>query len=317
MKRNPLPLAVGAVLLAIFVLLLFLFQVRQTEVAVVTTFGKATRDAGPGAHLRWPWPIQKVYKFDQRVHSLESRFEQVLTSDGYNLLIAVYVGWRINDPKQFFPRFGDSVSKAEESLGDLVRNTYSGVVGQHRFSHFISTDEKELQFVQIEKEMLDKLQADARANNYGVEVRFLGIKKLGLPESVTEAVFEQMRRERQLQVTKIQSEGERQASDIRSAADAESAKLLADADAQATGIRALGESAAAKSFEVFKQAPELANFVLQLQALEAFLKDKTVLVLDTQTSPLNLLKGPQAGRANNETNPPAPPPPRAARASQP
>ena len=149
-------------------------------------------------------------------------------------------------------------------------------------------------FTEIEQEMLAKVQAGVSTNQYGIAVQFLGIKKLGLPESVTESVFEQMRKERQLQVTKIESEGERQASDIRSKADSESATLLTDADAQATRVRALGQSEAAKSFEVFKQDPELANFILRLQALEAFLKEKAVLILDTQTSPLDLLKGPTA-----------------------
>lgn len=43
MKRNPLTLVIGLVLILIFGLLLFTFQVRTTEVAVVTTFGKPTR----------------------------------------------------------------------------------------------------------------------------------------------------------------------------------------------------------------------------------------------------------------------------------
>ncbi len=307
MKRNPLTIVVGVLLMIVFLLLLFVFQVRKSQVAIVTTFGKATRDAGPGPHLKWPWPIQKVYKFDQRTHSLESKFEQVLTADQYSLLVSVYVGWQISEPKLFFPRFGDSISRAEESLGDLVRNTFSSVVGQHPFSDLVSADVKTLKFTQIEQEMLARVQGGVRTNNYGIVVNFLGIRKLGLPESVTESVFEQMRKERQLQVSKIQSEGERQASDIRSAADAESAKMLANADAQATRIRAQGESEAAKSFEIYKQDPELANFILRLRALESFVKDKAVLILDSQTSPLNLLKGPLAPATANalSNSPPA------------
>ena len=124
-------LVVGAVLLVIFVLLLFTFQVRQTEVAVVTTFGKATRDiVDPGFKWKWPWPIQQVHRFDQRIRSFESKFEQVLTADGYNLLIMVYIGWNISEPTTYFPRFGDAPARAEESLAGLVRNAYSGVVGE-------------------------------------------------------------------------------------------------------------------------------------------------------------------------------------------
>ena len=67
MNRNPVSIAIGVILLVVFLVLLFVFQVRQSEVAIVTTFGQPTgtpKQAGP--HLRLPWPIQKVYKFDQR-----------------------------------------------------------------------------------------------------------------------------------------------------------------------------------------------------------------------------------------------------------
>jgi modulator of FtsH protease HflC len=290
MKRN-LTIAIGAVLILIFVLLLFVFQVRTTEVAVVTTFGRATRPiTEPRAYLRWPWPFQKVHKFDKRIQNFESKFEQVLTPDGYSLLIMVYAGWNISKPEIFFPRFGGSIKQAEESLEGLVRNAYSGVVGKHPFSHFISTDEKELKFVQIEQEMLERIKADAAASGYGIDIQFLGIKKLGLPESVTQLVFERMQSERQLQENSIKFEGQRLADNIRSAANLESAKVLADADSEATRLRGLGELKAAESFEVYKKDPELANFLLQLNGIELFLKENTTLILDEGTPPLELLR---------------------------
>jgi len=290
MKRNPFTIAVGALLLLIFVLLLFLFQVRTTELAVVTTFGRVSSQAGPGAHFRWPWPIQSVHKFDQRIHNFESKFEQVLTSDGNNLLISVYVGWNVSDPTVFLTRFNGDTKKAEASLEGLIRNAYSGVVGRHPFAHFISTDEKQLQFVEIEQEMQSRIQADCRALTNGLNAAFLGIKRLGLPESVTKLVFERMESEREVLVSQIKGDGERQASEIRSRADFESAKLLAEADAQATKIQGEGEKIAARSFEVFKQEPDLAVFLLKLKALEQFLQNRTTLILDDSTAPLDLLK---------------------------
>ena len=299
MKRNPIIFAIGSVLFLIFVLLLFVFQVRKTEVAVVTTFGKATRPiVEPGPYFKWPWPVQKVYKFDQRTHVSEGKFEQVLTSDGYSLLISVYVGWKISQPDLFFPRFAGSTNRAEESLEGIVRNAYSGIVGKHPFSHFISTDEKNLKFGEIEQEMLARVQADAKGNNYGIDITFLGIRRLGLPESVTKLVFERMESEREVLVTRIRSDGERQASDIRERANYESSKLLTDAEAQAQKILGEGEKEAARSFEVFKQEPNLAIFLLKLKALEQFLQNRTTLILDQNTSPLDLLRNQQATPAN-------------------
>jgi len=291
MKRNSITIALGALLLLIFVLLLlFLFQVRKTELAVVTTFGRVSTPAGPGAHFRWPWPIQSVHKFDQRVHNFESKFEQVLTADANNLLIKVYVGWQISDPSVFLTRFNGDTRKAEDSLEGLIRNAYSGVVGRHPFSHFVSTDEKELKFVEIEQEMQGRIQADCRSVTNGLMIAFLGIKQLGLPENVTKLVFERMESEREVKVSEIKGDGERQASEIRSKADFESAKLLAEADAQATRIQGEGEKVAARSFEVFKQEPDLAVFLLKLKALELFLQNRTTLILDDSTTPLDLLK---------------------------
>jgi modulator of FtsH protease HflC len=290
MKRNPITIAVGALLLIIFILLLFIFQVRKTELAVVTTFGRVTSHAGPGAHFRWPWPIQAVHKFDQRIHSFESKLEQVLTSDVNNLLIMVYVGWQINDAAVFLTRFNGSTPKAQESLEGLIRNAYSGVVGKHPFTHFISTDEKQLKFVEIEQEMQDRIQADCRALTNGLKIAFLGIKRLGLPENVTKLVFERMASEREVKVSEVRGDGERQASEIRSRADYASAKLLAEAEAEATKIQGEGEKIAAKSFEVFRQEPTLAKLLLELKALEELLKERATLILHDDMSPLNIFK---------------------------
>src|SRR5277367_4617988 len=107
MKRNLLTIVIGAVLIVIFALLLFVFQVRLSEVAVVTTFGKPTAHpyVEPGAYFKWPWPIQKVYKFDQRVQNFEDKFSENLTADNNNLLTSVYVGWKISDAGEFLRKF--------------------------------------------------------------------------------------------------------------------------------------------------------------------------------------------------------------------
>src|SRR3990170_3368945 len=125
MKRNSLSIFVGVLILIIFALLLFTFQVRQTEVAVVTTFDKPTRflSNDPGLHLKWPRPIQRVYKFDKRIQNFEDNFEETLTKDNYNLLVSVYVGWTIANPQQFFSRFPSGEPKAAaDSLRGLVRS---------------------------------------------------------------------------------------------------------------------------------------------------------------------------------------------------
>jgi membrane protease subunit HflC len=291
MKRNYLNLTIGVILLLVFVALLFCFQVRQTEIALVTTFGKPTRTiTEPRAfpYFKWPWPIQKVQKFDKRIQNFEEKFEETLTKDSYNIIITVYAGWSISDPTIFRERFNDSVVRAESELTTLLRSAKNAVVGQHPFAHFISTDENELKFTDIETSMLSAVKGVAK-DNYGIDVRYLGIKQLGLPESITQKVFDRMKEERQRFVQKLQAEGEAKASDIRSAANRERAEILTKAESEVTELRGKAEAEAAKSLAVFKENPELAVFLLKITALEQSLKDRSTLVLDQRTPPFDLL----------------------------
>ncbi len=294
MKRNALTLIVGALLLIIFFLLLFVFQVRKSEVAVVTRFGAVVREqTAPGAYLKWPWPIEQVYKFDQRIQSFESDpLHEALTADNFNLLVQVYVGWRIRDPKAFFPKFTDgSITAAETTLRGIVSTAKAGVIGRHPLADLVSADPRQIKFDAIENEIKASIQRQVVTNNYGVKIDFLGIKRIGLPESVTTAVFDRMKSERDRIASKSQYEGQAQADIIRSDAQRDAAGRLAAASSQAKEIRGQGEAEAAKSLDAFRQNPELANFIFRLDALENSLKERSTLIFDQQTPPFDLFRG--------------------------
>jgi modulator of FtsH protease HflC len=290
MKRNYLTLAVGLILVLIFGTLLFSFQVRQTEVALLTTFGKPTRDIhDPGLYLKLPWPIQRVQKFDKRIHNFEDRDEQTITRDGYHVRIMTYLGWSITDPAIFRERFDGSTTRAQGVLEGFARTAKNAVVGRHPFSSLISTDTNQLKFVEIESEMLDIIRPLARQN--GMEVNFIGIKTLGLPEAITRSVFDRMREERQRHVQRLQAEGESRAAQIRSEADRERTIILSKAQAEASRIRGRADAEAAPFYAELEQSPELAIFLMRLNALEISLKERATLMLDTRTSPYDLLNG--------------------------
>jgi membrane protease subunit HflC len=295
MKRNPLILAIGVLLILIVGLLLFVFQVRKSEVVVVTTFGKPTREVNePGPHLKWPWPIESVHRFDQRVQNFEDRLTEGLTQDSFNILASVFVGWKITESKAFFPKFAGSsepIAEAEKVMDRMLSNAKAAVIGKHPLFDFLSPTAEGNKFVDIEKEILDVMQAQVRAYNYGLEIEFLGIKRLGLPQNVTASVFERMQAERKRLADKSQYEGEAEAQTIRADADRKAAVVLADAAAKATEIRGKGEAEAAKSLAVFQQNPELANFIFRLNALEDALKEKSTLILDQHTPPFDLFYG--------------------------
>src|SRR5579859_7706707 len=237
MKRNFLTLAIGLLLLLIVGLLLFVFQVRKSEVVVVTTFGKPTRDISePGPHLKWPWPIESVHRFDQRVQNFEDKLTEGLTSDSFNVLASVFVGWEITDPKAFFPKFAgtaEPIAEAEKVMDRMLSNAKAAVIGKHPLFDFLSPSAEGNKFVDIEQEILTVIQSQVSANNYGLKVDFLGIKRLGLPENVTASVFERMQAERKRLADKSQFEGEAEAQTIRADAERKAAVVLADAGAQA------------------------------------------------------------------------------------
>jgi len=289
MNKHPISLVTGGILLLIFASILFCFQVRQSEVAVVTTFGKYSRTiTEPGLRFKMPWPIQKVYRFDNRLQNFERKFEQTTTGDAKPLIIEVYLGWKISDPAIFLERFNGDVSKAEQNLESLVRDAKNSVIGQHPFRDLISPREEDLKFDDIEQEIAEAIRAEAK-DGYGIEVAFAGIKQIGLPESNTKKVFERMRADRQRLVSQYQGEGDSKARMIRSQAEAERERILNEARAKAIEIEGQAEANASEYYKVFQQNPELAELILGLDALEAATKEKTTMVVDPTTPPFNLL----------------------------
>jgi len=291
MKRNLITIITAAVLVVIFALLLFTFQVRQSEVAVVTTFGKITGTCQPGLHLRLPWPIQEVYHFDQRIQNFEDDFSENLTADSINLLVSVYVGWKITDAPEFLNSFKDgSIAAAQSQLRGMLTSAKSAIVGSNTLSAFVNADPQQLKFDQIQNEIEQSVREELRTNNYGIQIEFLGIKKLGLPDNVTEAVFTRMKSERNILISQAQNEGQAEATRIKANADRQASITLADAQAQATRIEGEGVAQAAKTLPTFQENPELSVFLLRIKALQQSLNQKSVVMFDQHMPPFDLFQ---------------------------
>ena len=291
MKKNLITVIIAAVLVVIFALLLFTFQVRQSEIVVVSTFLKPTRSINePGAYFKWPWPIQSVSRFDQRVQNFEDKFSENLTADGTMLLTSVYVGWRISDAGKFLLVIpGGSVPAAQQKLEQMLRSAKAAVIGKHNLSDFVNADPAQLKFEAIENEIKTSVQNELAAN-YGITNEFLGIKKLGLPESVTQTVFDRMKSERTKLISKAQNEGIKEATIITSGAERQAADVIANAQAAATRIEGEGVAEAAKTLSVFQQNPELAIFQLKLEALKSSMNQKTTLFFDETKPPFDIFR---------------------------
>ena len=300
MKRSYNMLALGALILALFALTQVVFIVRQGEVAVLTRLGRpVTAITEPGLYRRWPMPIERVYSFDSRLRVAEGSLEESLTADGKNVLLSLYAGWKIEDPIKFLERVG-SDAQAEAAVDGLLRAAKSTVIGRFPFASLVNADAAQLKLADIEQAILAGVQESATAR-YGLKVDFVGLRRIGLPESITESVFARMRAERQELAGRYKAEGEGESIRIRAQADSDRDRQLAEAEARAKRTRAEGDAAAAAAYQAFDQNPELAIYLRQLEIMERILKERATVVLSADTEPFFHLKS-----GSGATNTPAP-----------
>ncbi|MHC4487709.1 MAG: SPFH domain-containing protein [Planctomycetota bacterium] len=137
---------------------LVLFQVREIETALVTTFGEATSEdeiTEPGWYFRWPAPIQRVYKFDSRKRVFEADLVETTTRGAVPIIVNTYVVWKIAEPLQFFKAV-ETVREAQSKLLSQISDTQNRVIGQHSFGEFVNSDLNKIRFEEIQNEMLNE-----------------------------------------------------------------------------------------------------------------------------------------------------------------
>ena len=280
----------GVVVAVILLIAVFSYQFNQTESAVVTTFGSPAAVTDPGLHFRWPFPFQKIYKFDHRIRCFEGgsgKIEETMTADGQNILVGIFINYRISAVEKFFRTLED-MTKAEERLNSLMRSAKNATFGQYKFSQVINTKPELMKLNEIQDRIKAALEKDTA--EYGIEIVSVGINTINVPERITDKVFDRMIEDRKLVADRYLAEGTVRASEIRNDADQKKAVMLAKAEAEAREIRAQGDAEAATFYAVFQENPELAEFLRKLDSLRLIMRNQTTLVLDTNVAPFDLLK---------------------------
>ena len=285
--RHAPTIILGMMVAIIFLITIFTFQVNTTEYAVVTTFGKITSEnVGPGLHFRLPYPIQQITKYDNRYRCFDGtvgKIEETYTADGKSVVIGTYVIYKIADPATVLKRFGTE-EKVEERLTSRLRTEKNAIIGKYSFKELVNTDEKLLKLSSVEKEIFEGIVGQAKTE-YGVEIKSVGIKFLGIPEKISEKVFDRMTSERNVLAENYRSEGKKIAKKIKDEADNKRKQMLADAEAEARNIRAEGDAKAAAFYSVFKEEPKLAEFLRKLESLRKIAPEKTTLIINTKDYP--------------------------------
>lgn len=305
-KRSLPSLLTGVFLAVILLLYMITYQVRFTEVAVVRTFGRIDESSiktDPGLYWKWPFPIQRVDKFDNRLQVTSTIGEENPTADGKNIIVTTAVNWRLGDPYLFSIRC-TGVEDGANKLKTRVRSDQKTVIGRYLFSQFVSTDPDELLYDRIATEIEEAVRQSAM-ELFGIRVESVRLESIALPETITESVFEAMQKERQAVAARYTSEGESKAQQIKDTAESIAGTIRSFAERQAAEIVAEGQRRALEYNRVLSQDEELASFLLLVRTLPEILKERTTIILDANSAGFGPL-------VSDKAPPPAPAPDRAA-----
>lgn len=265
------------------------FQVMENEQAVVTRFGQPVRTLDePGLYFRWPWPVEAVRRFDMRLVFQDMRLAESLTRDKRNVVVPLFVAWRIESPLRFLESLGGP-QQADRMLENMVISAQNTVLSQFDLDQLVSTIPGRVRLQDIEQAILARV-APAAERDLGVRIEEIGIRRISLPEANTPAVFERMRAERAQFASKFRAEGRKRADEIRVQAESEATLLLAEARAEAETLRGEAEAQAARIYAAaYATNPGLYQFLRRLQTLQQVADGHTTLVLDAAGSPFDLL----------------------------
>ncbi|HMN43423.1 MAG TPA: protease modulator HflC [Povalibacter sp.] len=251
------------------------FTVRETEMAIKFRFREIVEaDYQPGLHFMIPM-VNEVQKFDKRVRTGNVPPEQFLTSEGKILRIDFYIKWRIQDVATFYTSTSGGDSKiAEARLGAIVKDGIKGVIARRTIQQVVAAERAE-----FTGEILKLAEANARG--LGLQLVDVRVKKIDLPEEVSESVFNRMRQDFDRQAKRLRAEGDENAEKLRAEADRQRTEILAEAYREAEGIRGEGD---AKSTEIYARTySRNADFYSFYRSMEAYREaigtDSDVLVI--------------------------------------
>ncbi|NLX12934.1 MAG: hypothetical protein GXY44_04665 [Phycisphaerales bacterium] len=281
-------------------------QVADNILAISDPRRRESRDVikQPGLYWKWPWPIQQVTTYDNRIQIYSLPGEELPTQDGKNVILTTTVEWRIDDPYLFSVRCGD-MQTASINLRTQVRDYQKTVMGQYEFANLVSVNPEELKYDEIESKIQEAIQPVVR-KLYGIEAVSVNIEKLALPAQITQTVFEAMKKERQALAAGYTSQGKSEAKKITDEAEAIASTIMSFAERKASEIRAEGLRRAAQYNQVLSEDEALAEFLLKIQYLPEILKKRTTILWEL-VSPFDILRESSSNASPSGAN--APPDP--------
>jgi len=291
MKHN-LGIVLAATAAVLIVLSLSLFVVDQRQYAIVFRFGEIVSiKKEPGLAFKLPL-VDNVRYFDKRVLTIDSAEpERFLTSEKKNVLVDLFVKWRISDVEKYYLSVNGDEARAQTRLLQTIHDGLRAEFG-NRTVHDVVSGERD----KIMELMRQKANEDAQ--KIGVEVLDVRVKRVDLPQEVSESVYRRMDAERKRVANELRSTGAAESEKIRADADKQREVILAQAYRDAQRVKGEGDAKAAAIYaRAYEQNPEFYAFYRSLEAYRQSFRSKgDVLVLDPSSEFFKYLKSGKPAR---------------------
>lgn len=285
--RNLGTLVVG-VIVALIVGSLCVYTVDERQNALVFQLGevvKVTKE--PGLYFKLPL-IQNVRYFDTRILTFDTPDpERFLTSEKKNVLVDYFVKWRIIDPKQYYISVAGDELRAQTRLQQTINDGLRAEFGKRTVHEVVSGERDKIMQIQQER-------ADQDARKIGIQVVDVRLKRVDLPQEVSDAVYRRMEAERKRVANELRATGAAEAERIRAEADKQREVIIAEAYRQAQQIKGEGDAKAAAIYaRAFERDPEFYAFYRSMEAYRQSLKNKSdLLLLEPNSDFFKYLKNP-------------------------
>lgn len=268
-----------------------LFTVDQRERAIVFQLGEIREIiTQPGLNLKWPL-IQNVRFFDNRILTMDTPdTERFITSEKKNLLVDSFVKWRIEDVRQYYISVQGDEARAQTRLAQTINSALREEFGKRTVHDVVSGEREEIMRV-----VRDSVGEDAK--KIGVAIVDVRLKRVELPQEVSEAVYRRMEAERKSVAAELRSEGFSAAEKIRAEGERAREVIIAEAYRDAQRVKGEGDRKAVAVYaRAFSENPEFYSFYRSLEAYRAGFKNKSdVLVLEPNSDFFKYLKSPGKG----------------------
>lgn len=277
-------------LVALVIVSASMFTVDQRQNALVFQLGEVVSvKTKPGLYFKLPL-VQNVRFFDTRIQTLDSVDpERFITSEKKNVLVDSFIKWRVIDAKQFYVSVGGDENRAQIRLSQAVNDGLRAEFGKRTINDVVSGQRDEVM-------NLIRAKADQDARKIGVQVVDVRIKRVDLPETVSENVYRRMEAERKQVANQLRSTGAAEAEKIKADADKQKEVIIAEAYRDAQRVKGEGDAKASAVYAAaYGRNPEFYAFYRSMQAYRESFKSKSdVMVLDPSADFFKYMKNPRA-----------------------